>query len=159
MTTQNPDPNNSENLNEDPPFFEVSEKTEKTAINSNLVSPKITVNPEEKSLLTDEPGRIKVLLLAHKSVWIIILVILILIYPVYAVLNKYVLTTPEPENFLIDPSTIKNPENEISGEKNSTQTPSEWQVRFFGSEKCLQIEQCGDTADPHNDGICNLKYY
>jgi hypothetical protein len=154
MTNQNP--NNSENLNEDPPFFEVSEKT---VLNSNLVSPKITFEQEQKNLLNDQPSAIQVFLKLHKTLLIILGLCVLLIYPIYLVINKYLLPNPEPENFLVTPLTTNPPSKDTTVEKGFTQTTGEWQIRFFGSDTCLQTEQCGDSADPDKDGLENLSEF
>jgi len=38
-------------------------------------------------------------------------------------------------------------------------TPPEWQKRYFSTEECLDINVCGDSADPDRDGLSNLEEY
>ncbi len=143
---------------QEPPFYNVLQPAEKLG---TMVNPKIKIQTQDTSLPeTNSP--IQMIIHKYKTTLILVGVILLLAYPAYWLINKFVLTSPEPENILVTlPNQIKdeNTEPETNPEIINTQTPPEWQKRFFSGEKCFEPENCGDLADPDKDGLKNLQEF
>jgi len=146
-------------LEEDALFYNVMPK-EQTS--SPMVGPKIKVE-QAKEFAAHEPNSIMAYIEQHKKLFVFVLALLLLAYPAYYAINKYTLNSGD-ENILTD-EALKNLENK-GGNKQPQEpkdlpykTPTEWQIRFFGSEICSELEKCGDEADPDRDGLKNLEEF
>ncbi len=139
---------------QDPPFYNVLPKSQ---ANGALINPKIKIEAEDIALASPET-KIQMLAKKYKIALIIIGAVVILAYPAYYLLNKFIFTPVEPDNLLILPGNMEvgNKTPEENPKATNTQTSPEWQKRFFSGEKCFETENCGDEADPDKDGLKNL---
>ncbi len=141
-----------EKIESEAPFYDIMPKSETTG---QIIGPKIQVEqpirePSAASSLVE-------FLKQHKILVIIIFAILIIAYPAYYALNKFVLM-PKGEESLLNEDAVKSLEKKANAAKEYS-TPEDWQLRFFGSKTCEHIDQCGDEADMDRDGLNNLTEY
>lgn len=138
-----------EKIESEAPFYDIMPKTEATG---QIIGPKIQVEQPAKE--PSAAGSLMAFLGQHKVLVIVILAILILAYPAYYALNKFVLKPVEEES-LLNEDALKSLQKGTSPAKKYS-TPEEWQLRFFGSQTCEHLDQCGDEADMDRDGLNNL---
>lgn len=141
-----------EKIESEAPFYDIMPKTEAAG---QIIGPKIQVEQPAKE--PSAAGNFMAFLGQHKVLVIVILAILMLAYPAYYALNKFVLKPVEEES-LLNEEAVKNLEKGSNAEKEYT-TPDDWQLRFFGEQTCELPEKCGDEADPDQDGLKNLEEY
>ena len=134
------------------PFYDVMPKAD---AGGQIIGPKIQVEQSDKEL--PQASAVGDFFKLHKIVVIIILAVLLLFYPAYYALNKFILKSNEAES-LLNEETLKNLENGKKPELKFS-TPADWQLRFFGTEACEDIQKCGDDSDPDRDGMKNLEEF
>lgn len=161
MGEQNQQPNKpiTESGEQDTPFYNVMPKTE---TRGPLVTQQLHVS-EDLSPDNGPRGAVMGFIKQHKAIAIGILAILVLAYPAYFALDKFVLSKSDEQNLLSEEALKKlqgDADKASEGPKELPyKTPQDWQARFFGSDACQNLDQCGDEADPDRDGLKNLKEF
>ncbi len=143
-------------------FYNVMPKHQTTG---QIIQPQVAISsPVEDT--EAPPGKTKMFFSKHKTVIILLVVIILIGLPGYLLAKKYFLKSYTPEDLLTaNPSDLKNSNNQAtSTAEDNSQTSiitKEWQQKYFKNEVCEQdkLAVCGETADPDMDGLSNLEEF